>query len=162
MALKTQKTAVWFRKLDGSDYSLVKVGKATSVGGLSAARSQIPVTDLEDETDEQYIAGLRAPGAMSVALNYDTAETSHEDLEGLYDTGEKVLWIVGLSDGAPAYAAPTVDEDTGVVTYPTSRTFISFDGFISDFPLEAGANDAVRSTMTVQRSGPRTVSRKSA
>ncbi len=147
MALKTQGTEIWY--LAGAS-SVVKVGKVTSVTGTGGANDQIETTDL-DSTEKEYIAGLPTPGAASVPLNFDPAIDAHQDLYALWQSGEKKTWIIGLADGT---APPTATG--GVITYPTTRTYFSFEGYISDFPIDAATNSKLETTMTIQRSGPKT------
>lgn len=158
MAMKTQGTSVWVRILTGAVYSLVKVGAVAGVDGLGGAKDQIDITDLESD-EREFLAGFANPGAASLPVNYDIANASHAALETLYDSGDVCMWIVGLSDG-PKATAPTVVAGTGVVTWPATRSYIDFQGYISDLPLNLALNDAIRTPMQVQRSGKRNLHKK--
>lgn len=147
MGLKTQGTELYYVS---SPSTVTKVGKLTGVTGTGGANDQIDDSDL-DSTEKESIAGLPNPGAVSAPLNFDPAIQAHRDLYALWQTGAKVRWIVGLADGSEP---PTVA--ASVVTYPATRTYFDFMGFISDFPIDAAMNSKLESAMTVQRSGPKT------
>lgn len=146
MAQKTQGTELFYVK-DAS--TIVKVGKVTGVTGTGGAASQIDTTDL-DSTEMEYIAGLPNPGSVAAPLNFDPSVEVHQDLYALFQSGESKTWIIGLSDGT---APPTIA--AGVITWPTTRTYFDFNGYIADLPIDAAVNSKLESQMTVQRSGPK-------
>lgn len=152
MAHKTQGLGLFFQK--DAD-TVIKAGRVVDFSNFNGTRSQIDVTDTDDIEEFEYEAGLKNPGAITVNLNTDFTDASQTDLEALYDSGAKVKWFIGLSDGT---AVPTVTDDT--FTIPTTRTFIEFTGYIADLSLSSAKNDIMRGTMQVQRSGPRTIHRK--
>lgn len=145
MAKKTQGTELWF--IDPSGDIVTKVGCVTSITGLTAARDQIETTCLEDQA-RSYEAGLATPGQAQFGLNFDPTDASHVRLHELYVLGENVSFALGWSDGT---AAPTGDSSTFVL--PDTRTWITFDGFISDLPFDFSQNAVVTSTVSVQVSG---------
>lgn len=152
MTHKTQGLSLFVQK-DASTFT--KAGKIVDFSNFNGTRSQIDVTDTDDTEEMQYEAGLKQPGAITVNFNGDYTDASQEELEALYDSGVKKVWVIGLSDGT---APPTVALDA--VTLPTTRTFIKFEGFIADLNLASAKNDILRGTMQVQRSGKRVISRK--
>lgn len=143
MAIITQNTQVWFK----SAATIIKL-VVTSITGLSGAREQIDITTLES-MEREYLAGFATPGQVSLGLNYDPALINQVTLRNLYEAGTITTWIIGMSDGA---ASPSIAAE--VITYPTTRTWLDFSGFVSDFPIEFATNDAARSQVTLQRSGP--------
>jgi hypothetical protein len=146
MAIKTQGTQLYY--LSAPD-TVTRVGKLTGVTGTGGANDQIDITDL-DSVEKEYLAGLPNPGAASVPINFDPSNEDHQALYALWQSGVTVTWIIGLSDGtAPPTAA------AGVITYPATRTYFDFQGYIADFPIDAAVNSKVETTMTVQRSGPK-------
>lgn len=147
MAQKTQGTELFYVK---SASVVVKVGKVTGITGTGGGNDKIDTTDL-DSTEKESIAGLPDPGAVATPLNFDPQNPVHQDLYELWQSGASVQWIVGLSDGT---APPTVA--LSVVTYPDTRTFFDFTGYIADFPIDAAVNSKLESAMTIQRSGPKT------
>ena len=146
MAQKTQGTELFYVK---SPTSIVKIGRLTGVTGTGGANSQIDKTDL-DSTENEYIAGLPNPGAVSVPINFTPSLLAHQELYALWQSGASTSFIVGLSDGT---ALPTIA--TGTVTYPATRTFFDFNGYIADFPIDAAVNSKLETAMTIQRSGPK-------
>lgn len=153
MATKTQGTELWYQS---SDTVMTKVGRITGVTGTGGAKSSIPATTLDDLIDELVIAGLGQPGGVSVPINFDPSNLGHQALLALNNSGTTVRWVIGLSNGT---APPT--SSGGTITYPTTRTYISFDGFVADFPVDTSMNSKYETTMSVQRSGPKTYNWKS-
>ena len=143
MAKKAQGTEVYFVDPDGN--VVTKITCVTSVTGLTAARDQIETTCL-DSPARTYEAGLATPGAAQVTIASDPADASHIRLHELYVAGTSVPWAVGWSDGT---APPTSGDSSGFVL-PTTRSWVTFDGYISDFPFEFAQNAMVTSTMAIQ------------
>ena len=144
MAVKTQGTELWF--LDPSTGDPVKVGCVTSISGLTAARDQIETTCL-DSAARTYEAGMATPGAATFGINFDPSDASHVRLHELYVAGTKVDWALGWSDGT---ADPTGDSSGFTLPLPTTRTWITFNGYVSDLPFDFALNAVVASTVSVQ------------
>jgi len=152
MAKKTQGTELYF--IDPATDEVMKVGCVTSVTGLTAARDQIETTCLEDQA-RSYEAGLATPGQAQFGINFDPEDESHVRLHELYVEGVNVPFALGWSDGtgiAPTVTAPVGDEPAEF-TLPATRSWITFDGFISDLPFDFSQNAVVASTVSVQVSG---------
>lgn len=147
----TKGTQLYLRYQNSNGYALTTIACPTGITGLGGGRQQIDVTCLDDD-EMQYEPGMPAPTTVTVNLNFDPQKPSHLLLWNLFESGDTEHWIVGLSDGT---AAPTVSSSTGVITYPTTRSYIDFDGYISDFPFDAAINTVYKSAMQIQRSGPR-------
>jgi hypothetical protein len=156
MAIRTRRTSLYF--IDPEDDSLVTVGCATSITGLSAPREQLEKTCLEDD-DATYEGGIKRPGAASVTLNFDTADASHMRLHELYDEGVNLQFAIGWGDGPPAPAAlvpPTVDS-VGDFDFPDTRSYTRFEGYVADLPTDFALNTFVTGTMSIQLSGTKTI-----
>lgn len=154
MAIRTKGTELFLIWINGtSGYQAVKVGCPTGITGLSGAKTQIPTTCLDD-TEETFVAGMAQPGKMTVNLDFDTSKISHLDLWDLNLSGTVSTWVIGFTGST---SPPTVNSSTGVVTYPTGRSYISFDGYVDDFPTDFALNSVIKTAMTVQRSGARTL-----
>lgn len=151
MAIVTKGTELWMVMNTSAGYSVVKIGCPTGITGLGGAKSQIETTCL-DSDEQEFLAGFAQPGQMTAELDFDPSVISHQQLWDLNENDTVLTWIVGFSDGT---ATPTVDS-AGTVTYDTARTFIEFDGYIADLPLDFAINSVVKSSMQVQRSGART------
>lgn len=145
MAKLTQGTQLYF--LD-PEAGVTEVDCATAINGIEATRDQIETTCLAG-TSRTYEPGMPTPGQASVTINFDPSEPSHVRLHELYRAGTKVEWAVGWSDGT---AAPTegTEEDFEL---PTSRSWITFNGFIANVPFDFALNAVVGSTMPIQLSG---------
>jgi len=143
MAVKTQGTDLYF--IDPYDDSVNKVGCVTSISGINAARDQIEVTCL-DSAARLYEAGLGTPGQATFGINFDPQDESHVRLHELYVAGDKMNWALGWSDGT---APPTADSD-GEVVADSARSWITFNGYISDLPFDFALNAVVSSSVSVQ------------
>ena len=152
--MKTQGTELWF-VLPASTPSMAKVGCPTGVTGLGGSRNQVDVTCL-DSLEMEYEPGMANPSTVSVPINFDPSKVSHEELWDLFESAETLHWILGLSDGT---APPTVD-GSGTVTYPSTRTYIDWHGYLADFPFDAAINSVYKTNMTIQRSGARGLHKK--
>lgn len=146
MSLDTQGTKMYF--IDPDDSSLNVVGCPTGISGFSAPRDEREVTCLEDVA-RSYEAGMLTPGTVSPTLNFDPADASHIRLHELYNSGDSFDWAIGLSDGT---SNPTVDS-SGEFDFPTDRSFLEFNGYVSDFPFEFSLASNVTSAMAIKMSG---------
>lgn len=153
MAIKTQGTNLY--AIDPTDDSLVVVACVTSISGVTAARDQVETTCLEAQA-RSYESGMVTPGAASLGLNFDPSSTSHGFLHDLYVAGTTTTFAIGWSDGT---TAPTVDS-SGAFDLPTSRTWLTFDGYISDMPFDFQLSSVVQSTVSIQMSGFPTLTTK--
>lgn len=60
-------------------------------------------------------------------------------------------WAVGWSDGKDVL--PTVNTKGDGFELPATRTWFTFDGYVSDFPFNFALNAVVTTTVTIQRTG---------
>lgn len=150
MAVRTQGTELFL--IDPDDNSVLKVGCVTTITGLTAARDQIETTCL-DSAARTYEAGMATPGTASFGVNFDPADESHVRLHELYRLGTKVNWALGWSDFTPPPPSsgpnPTSDS-AGEFDLPNGRTWITFNGYISDLPFDFALNTVVTSNISVQ------------
>lgn len=143
-AVKTQGTELYF--LDPVGDTVVEVGCVTTVTGLNAARDQIETTCL-DSGARTYESGMATPAPISFTINADPKDPSHVRLHELYVAGTRVDWALGWSDGT---APPTV---TGAaLVLPTTRSWIAYNGYVSNFPFDFALNAVVSSNLSVQAS----------
>jgi len=145
MAVKTQGTQLYF--IDPDTFAVTPVGCVTTLTGLTAGRDQIEVTCLDSDARE-YLAGMATPGAAQFTINSDPADVSHVRLHELYVEGTTLDWAIGWSDGT---AAPT--SDSTAFTLPSTRSWITFEGYLSDFPFDFALASAVTSNISIQVSG---------
>lgn len=155
MATKTQGTHLY--TIDPADDSVITVGCVLSIDGIDSTNEQLEKTCLSDLARE-YESGLATPGSASFGINFDTGDATHVRLHALKVAGTTLKWAVGLSDGT---AVPAVDS-SGDFVLASSRSYIQFDGYMSNFPFSIAQNAFVNSTVGIQISGEPTVAAKSA
>lgn len=153
MSLKTKGTEVFFLFTDSNGKSVVKLGCPKGISGLGGSKSQIDETCLDSE-EMEFGPGMASPGALTINLDWDPAKISHRDLIEMDVNDTRTTWIIALSDGATSIT-PSVDT-AGTLTYPGGRTFISFEGYLADVPLDLAINSNVTMAASIQRSGART------
>jgi hypothetical protein len=147
--IKTQGSSLWFIDTTGTP-ALVKLTCPTGITGVtSGARDQIETTCLDETDTRTYISGLNGASAISVPFVVQDPDASHKSIFTLKETGAVLNW---LAVGGNGTAAPTLTGST--ITPPTTRTSVSFSGYISEVALEVGGNDVWRGTLTIQRTGP--------
>lgn len=149
MSVITQGTQVYFLDPETSLVVVVECTTAFTPGGSPA--DTIEITCLEDSV-RAYARGLRTPGQASLTINADPQYESHIRLYELSqsDTTGNIKWAVGWSDGTEP---PTVAVAGDDFELPTTRTWFTFEGYVSDFPLDFAANTVVTTVATIQRSG---------
>lgn len=147
--IKTQGSALYFVDTTGTP-ALVKLKCPNGFGGLtSGARDQIETTCLDETDTRTFIAGLNGAAAISIPFIVQDPEPSHKAIFTLKETGTVVDW---LAIGGNGTAAPTLTGST--ITPPTTRTSVSFSGYISEVAIDVGDNNVWRGTLTIQRTGP--------
>lgn len=150
--MKTAGTALYF--LDPDDCSVVQVGCPTSLSGLDSTVEQIETTCLEN-TARTYEAGLATPGTATFALSLDPNDPSHTRLLELKKAGATLQWAIGWSDGIgidPTGALESGGDDCEF-TLPTTRTWVTFEGFVNSFAFAWELNAIVQGTLGIQVSG---------
>jgi hypothetical protein len=158
MAKLTQGTQLYF--LDPETDAVTLVECPTGITGLGGTRDQVDITCL-DSLEAESLPGLARPGEVSVQIQFDQDNTSHVRLFELFqDTSqENIWWAIGGSDGRDI--PPTSGDSTGWVV-PLTRTYWLFEGYISNMPVDWPLGGVQGGTMTIQRSGRATLSRKTA
>lgn len=163
MALKTARTSLYFIDPDynTAGAGIVTVGCATSISGIGASRDQLEDTCLEDDA-RSYEAGLGTPGQASFTINFDPSDESHVRIYNLWRAGTKVDWALGLSDGpaAPAALVPPTLETDDTFILPDTRSWVTFNGYVADVPLDLALNALLTANVTIQVSDFPTVTPK--
>lgn len=152
MAVKTQGTQLYILDTTGSSgCDLLTVECTTAISGLSNPREQIETTCLESDTRE-YVGGLSTPGQLTVTVNFDPRNESHLRLYEFWrDNADNFKAAIGF--GGPVNVPPTIESGCEF-DYPTNRTYIEFEGYVADVPLEAALNSVWTSAISIQISGP--------
>tara|TARA_R100000655_G_scaffold91523_1_gene132272 strand:- start:866 stop:1339 length:474 start_codon:yes stop_codon:yes gene_type:complete len=156
MSVKTQGTELYYADPTESSPLVVKLACPTGISGLGGAKDQIDDTCLEATGDRSFVAGLGNPGQVSVPFILDPQAASHQDLFDLKEGGVVLNWMACLSDGT---GTPTLDSNDDFEPVAT-RTCIGFRGYIADVNIDIAGNDVVRGTLTIQRSGSVTFTKK--
>lgn len=146
--LKSQGTHLYFANPTSTDPDLVKLVCPTGISGLGGAREQTDITCLDNTDEREYIAGLAAPGQLSVPFNFVPSDVSHQVLFDLKESGEKIDWIICFSDGT---APPTLS--SGDIVPPALRTSAEFVAYVADVNIDVANASQVSGTLTLQRSG---------
>lgn len=144
MSLNVQLSNLWFR--DPANDAIVEVGCVTNLSGVTASRDQLDVTCISDET-RRLEAGMLSPGAASFSINFDPSDASHVRLHELYRAGTTLNWALGFSDGT---APPTSIESDGDFVLPTTRSFLTFEGYVADFPWDLTVGAKVTNALSIQ------------
>ena len=150
MSLNVQGSNLFFIDPAGNSNgaTIVEVGCVTNLDGLTASRDQLDTTCISDET-RRLEAGLLNPGAASFGILFDPDDASHVRLHELYRAGTILKWALGLSDGT---VAPTHIDSDGAFTLPANRSWITFEGYVSDFPWTLAVGQKVTNTIGLQLS----------
>ena len=143
MAKLSQGTKLYWIK---DDTTVVAVD-ALNISGISAQRDNIETTTLADNA-KTYVAGMMSPGSAQFTIQFDPSNSAHKDLHAAYVAGTQIKWALGWSDGT---AVPTAL--AGEFTLPTTRSFLSFDGYVSDVSFDFSQNSVVKANVSVQVSG---------
>lgn len=160
MAVKTQGSQLYIiDTTSSSGCDIITVDCATSLSGLSNPREQIETTCLEADT-RSYEGGLSTPGQLTVTVNFDPTNESHLKLYELWrENADNFAAAIGF--GGPRDVDPTTDSNCDFV-FPTTRSYIEFEGYVADVPLEAALNSVWTSAISIQISGPYTIIPKTA
>lgn len=148
MSMRTKGTQLFYFYLG----HWLMFGCPKSITGLGGAASEIDETCLDSEEMEKS-PGMPNPGPLSVTFDLDWAKQSHRDFDDLFEAQTKIQFAIGYSDG-PKTAVPTANS-AGVTTWPATRSFTEFTGYIADLPEDFAVNANVTSNGQIQRSGPR-------
>lgn len=146
MAIKTQGTHLYI--IDPDDESVIEIECVLNIDGIDNTNEQLETTCLGDLA-RTYVSGLSTPGQASFSINTDTGKSSHIRLHQLKKAGTNLLWALGWSDGT----APATADSGGTFDLPTSRSWIRFEGFMTNFPFSFAQNALVNSSLSVQISG---------
>lgn len=161
MAMKTKGTRLYVidPTADSDGPNVLEVGCVTSISGLNTDIPQVETTCLSSEGRE-YVGGMPTPGNATFGINFDSADISHVRLHQLKVAGANLKWAIGA--GQQGDAPPTLDSNGTDFELPLTRTWWTFDGFLSAYPFDFAINDVVKSTIGIQVSGDPVLHPKSA
>ena len=143
--MKSKGTNVYI--IDPSDgTTVITLGCPTSLSDLGGKRST-EKTDCLDAGDATVELGSIEYNGSKIPLRLNTGNTSHKKVYDIFKSyGSDVWFAIGLSDGT---AAPTVQ--TGAwATFSNTRTYIAFQGGVSEWGLSFDPSSPVNNDITVQ------------
>lgn len=157
MPVKTQGSQLYIMDPDATGgCQVLAIDCVVSLSGMSNPRQQIDVTCMESDT-RQFVGGLSTPGQVTVTVNFDPANESHYRIYELWrNNSDNFKAAIGY--GGPVNTNPTVASDCEF-DFPTTRTYIEFEAYVADVPLEAALNSVWTSAISFQISGPYTIFR---
>lgn len=150
--MRTAGTTLWFLDPDSGGCTAVQVGCPTSITGLDSTVDQIEITCLDDLA-RRYEAGLATPGTATITLSLDPQDYSHVRLLDLKKAGTTVQWAIGFPESQAAPTGSTDTEGNCVFDLPTSRSWMTFEGFVNSFTPDFSLNSVIGATVGVQVSG---------
>lgn len=120
----------------------VEIAYVTNIGGPGLARDTLESTHHRSTAMYRtFIKGLKDGGEVSLDLNFDPANATHNAAAGI------------LAD-----FANDVDISTWVITWPdTGLTTWTFDGIVTGFEPSAPFDDKLSATVTIKVSGQPTL-----
>ena len=117
----------------GSPTGMAGIANVTAIRGPSGSASVIDVTNLLS-TFKEKLMGLPDEGQISLDLNFDPDDTSHQALRGARASRTRTEFLLTLTDSTPA---------TG-----------TFWGYVLSFTLDIGVDKQVTASLTIEVDGP--------
>lgn len=157
MAVATKGTELFVlapTTADPSVFEILKIECPKNFNMGDQSISEIETTCL-DAQERSYIPGLQEPNTATFNIDADPRMSSHLRLYQFFDpaagsNGQVLKFALGWPDGK---AEPTVTNGSDDFTLPTSRTWLTFQGYVSGFPFNFEVNAAVATTVSIRRSG---------
>jgi hypothetical protein len=161
MAVKTQLTKIYYRTGSSGTYALAAIPGVTGIPVAAPSATKIDTSDL-DSTAKEYLTGLVDNGSFSLPFNFITFGQTGAAAQAAFlaqTVGASTTYVVALADGT---VAPTIHVTTGVITYDTGRSHLTFTGVFGGQGKTIQTDDAVRGTAEITISGAITENLKSA
>ena len=117
----------------GSPTNMSGVSNVTAISGPGGAASVIDVTNLAS-TFKEKLMGLPDEGQISLNLNFDPDDTSHQALRGARASRTRTEFKLTLTDATPS---------TG-----------TFWAYVLSFALDIGVDKQVTAAVTLEVDGP--------
>lgn len=116
----------------------VTIGEVKSISGMGGTRDVVDVTHMESvDAFREFIPGLGDAGEASFTINYIPTEATHAQLLSDFNNRTVAAWTVEL----PFPGTPT----------------LSFDGFVTGYPLNIPLDDVITADVTIKISGKLTL-----
>lgn len=153
MAIKTQGTEIFVLIGDPDDLSKKNVAEIECPVDFNPgedAPDEIEVTCLSERDSKSFIDGLTTPGKGSIVINLDSKNHSHRLLYNLSKLKAIVKWAIGLSDGETKATINSAGTDFEL---SNDRTWLTFEASVGAFPFDFTANNVVKTSCPLTRSG---------
>lgn len=148
--LKTQGTEIYILDDTNIGNEVQKIGNITGGSGVGGTAGEITATNL-DSTAQEFVTGLKDNGTVSLNLDWDPTDLSHQALDDLVGGANKRFFIAGSeATTQPSFA-------TSTFTLPTDRTTLDFQGGVLSFQKDFGTDDIWRATVDIRVSGDITI-----
>jgi hypothetical protein len=111
-----------------SPQTFTNMAAITSITGLnSGGATEIDATNF-DSAIKEFVRGLRDGGTLTVNLNFDPDQSTHQTLWNLNRQGDTRQWRILLVGG----------------------DYFEFNGFINNLQIDTATDDIVRGTMPIR------------
>ena len=151
MAINTRGTEMWYADTT-SNGSAKLIGCPTSITPVGGSRDSF-------ESDACLSSGLKEKFAggitwddITISINLNPADTSHEALWDLFNSGAKTKFVIGFADGT---AAATFTNVGGWVKAAT-RSWYEIEGTVTADQADFSGDSVVTATITI---APTTITR---
>lgn len=137
--------------------AVVKIGAVKGITSIGGSSTDIDISNM-DSIVKEFAKGLRDGGSPSFDIVFDPKSASHILLHTLSNMGTNATkqFFFGLSDGT---GAPTITG--GTYTPPTTRSGISFLGYVKQFQLDAATDNVLTGKCQLKASGSDSITVKS-
>lgn len=130
-AIQSQGTIVRYAAV-GSPPSWNTIPEIRTIGGPDGSANLIDVTDLSS-TGKEYLVGLKDEGALQLGLFYIPTNAHHSALRDAWSTRTQLQFQVIFAD--------------------TGTTILEFSGYVQNFALTLGVDEAVTANVTIKITG---------
>ena len=156
----TQGNQLYIMNQTVSPHVAVVVPALQGIDNLGGQKTAIPITNLDSLGFMEYAPGLVDPGKPSGNIIFEYTDTTMQLLNKLLGMGAGATTSLFYAD-SDAALPPTVV--AGVLTPPQTgsspktytRSGWLFDGFVTEFTIQAQVNNIVLAKFAIQASGAR-------
>jgi hypothetical protein len=142
--INSQGSALYYASA-ASTATLITCPTDIQVSGGATDKNEI--TCLAD-THHKYSAGLQNSETVVIQFNVHTADTAHQALFDLKESGAEKSWMVV---GSENNTAPTASGS--VMVAASGRSYMSFLGYVENVDVSIGLGGIWKGTVTIQTNG---------
>jgi len=130
---KTQGTQIAY-DAGGSPVLFVAIKNVTNISEGGAQTSESDVTNL-DSSAMEFTAGLVDQGTLTLAINWDFVDATHQHLQAAFDAQLTESYKITFTAGSPATTA-------------------TFNAFVQGVTRDHAINSVVKAQLTLRITGP--------